>query len=71
MNDISDSGASCRAGISAGGDRSKSGGASASLGSIPILWRTASSVLQLSNITHQIDPYHLQLAQPSLQGSSV
>ncbi|KAG6775520.1 hypothetical protein POTOM_018977 [Populus tomentosa] len=30
-----------------------------------------SSVLQLSNITHQIDPYHLQLAQPSLQGSSV
>ncbi|KAJ6774871.1 PROTEIN TRANSPARENT TESTA 16-LIKE ISOFORM X1 [Salix purpurea] len=30
-----------------------------------------SSVLQLSNITHQIDPYHLQLAQPSLQGSNV
>ncbi|KAL3591707.1 hypothetical protein D5086_010347 [Populus alba] len=37
---ISDSGASCRAGISTGGDRSKAGGASASLGSIPILWRT-------------------------------
>ncbi|KAG5241645.1 protein TRANSPARENT TESTA [Salix suchowensis] len=30
-----------------------------------------SSVLQLSTISHQIDPYHLQLAQPSLQGSSV
>ncbi|XP_011022029.1 PREDICTED: protein TRANSPARENT TESTA 16-like isoform X2 [Populus euphratica] len=30
-----------------------------------------SSVLQLSNIIHQIDPYYLQLAQPSLQGSSV
>ncbi|KAL9378068.1 hypothetical protein Peur_029403 [Populus x canadensis] len=30
-----------------------------------------SSVLQLSTISHQIDPYHLQLAQPCLQGSSV
>ncbi|KAF9682023.1 hypothetical protein SADUNF_Sadunf05G0064300 [Salix dunnii] len=30
-----------------------------------------SSVLQLSNITHHIDPYHLQLAQPTLQGSTV